>query len=184
MSKSEIFYRKGLKHTEQLPDLEETISGPSTKVAGIVVDMIDGIVHGAKLGKRGIAGQIGEWCDTGFVEKLIRLFAKYGYRVYVASDHGNVDAVGIGLLRQGVLADMKGERVRAYRSEALAASSQQELEAFPFHCSGLPPDLLPVFANDRGAFIARGERIVAHGGISVEELIVPFARIDIEERNS
>lgn len=185
LRKSEIFFRKGLRRTEQLSGLEESISGPWTKVVGIVVDMIDGIVHGAKLGKRGIAGQIVEWCDTGFVEKQFRLFAKHGYRVYVTSDHGNVDAEGIGQLRQGVLADMKGDRVRAYRSEALVASSLQELEAaFHFVCPGLPSDLLPVFANGRGAFVAVGERIVAHGGISVEELIVPFARIDNEGKNS
>ncbi len=46
---------------------------------------------------------------------------------------------------------------------------------------GLPEDYLPLLAPRRSAFIPSGKRIVAHGGISLEELVVPF--IQIEERN-
>ena len=81
LRKSEIIYHKGLKRSEQLADVHEAISRPTTKVAGIVVDMIDEIVHGAMLGKRGIAGQINAWCETGFVEKLFLLLAEQGYQI-------------------------------------------------------------------------------------------------------
>lgn len=43
---------------------------------------------------------------------------------------------------------------------------------------GLPEDYLPLIAPDRAAFIREGERIVAHGGISIEEVIVPLIRIE------
>lgn len=66
-------YRKGLKRTDQLKDLDTALSGPSIKVAGIVVDTIDEIVHGAVLGKRGIATQIDGWCESGFVDQLFAL---------------------------------------------------------------------------------------------------------------
>lgn len=42
----------------------------AVRVAGIVVDTIDEIVHGAVLGKRGIAAQIESWCESGFVDQL------------------------------------------------------------------------------------------------------------------
>lgn len=180
LRKSEVIYQKGLKRTEQLAELENAISKPSTKVAGIVVDMIDELVHGAMLGKRGIAGQINSWCETGFVEKLFLLLAKHGYQIYLTADHGNVDADGIGRLSQGVLSELKGERVRTYRSETLAASVPPEIDAFRFDNPGLPTDFLPLYARTRGAFIPKGDQIVAHGGISVEELIVPFIKIKIE----
>lgn len=179
LRKSEIVYRKGLKRSDQLADLQEAISRPTTKVAGIVVDMIDEIVHGAMLGKRGIAGQISAWCDTGFVEKLLLLLAKHGYQIYLTADHGNVDAEGIGRLNQGVMSELRGERVRTYRSEALAASVPPEINAFRFDIPGLPADFLPLFASNRGAFVPKGDHVVAHGGISVEELIVPFVKIGI-----
>ena len=179
LRKSEIIYQKSLKRTEQLAELEEAIARPTTKVAGIVVDMIDEIVHGAMLGKRGIAGQIHAWCETGFVEKLFLLLAEHGYQIYLTADHGNVDAEGIGRLSQGVVSELRGERVRTYRSETLASSVPPEIEAFRFDSPGLPPDFLPLYAGTRGAFVPKGDQIVAHGGISVEELIVPFIKINI-----
>jgi len=179
LRKSEIIYQKSLKRTEQLAALEEAIARPTTKVAGIVVDMIDEIVHGAMLGKRGIAGQIHAWCETGFVEKLFLLLAGHGYQIYLTADHGNVDAEGIGRLSQGVVSELRGERVRTYRSETLASSVPAEIDAFRFDSPGLPPDFLPLYAGTRGAFVPKGDQIVAHGGISVEELIVPFIKINV-----
>ncbi len=143
--------------------------------------MIDEIVHGAMLGKRGIAGQIDAWCDTGFVEKLFLLFVEQGYQTYLTADHGNVDAEGIGRLSQGVVSELRGERVRTYRSGTLAASVPPEFDAFRFDSPGLPPDFLPLYAGSRGAFVPIGEQIVAHGGPSVEELIIPFVKINIRE---
>jgi len=180
LRKQEIVYQKGLKRTEQLAELKDAVSRPATKVAGIVVDMIDEIVHGAMLGKRGIAGQIDAWCETGFVEKLFLLLAEQGYQIYLTADHGNVDAEGIGRLNQGVVSELRGERVRTYRSEPLAASVPPEIDAFRFNSSGLPPDFLPIYAGTRGAFVPKGDQIVAHGGISVEELIVPFIKINVK----
>lgn len=177
----EIVYRKGLKRTEQLAELKEAISNPAAKVAGIVVDMIDEIVHGAMLGKRGVAGQISTWCQTGFIEQLFLLLAEQGYQIYLTADHGNVEAGGIGRLSQGVVSELSGERVRTYRSEALAASVPLGIDAFRFDSPGLPSDFLPLYAAKRGAFVPKGEQIVAHGGISVEELIVPFVKIELSK---
>ena len=180
LRKPEIFYRKSLKRTGQLDELEDALSQPAIKVAGIVVDMIDEIVHGATLGKRGITGQIAEWCDTGFVERLFFLLAGHGYRIYLTADHGNVEAEGIGRLSQGVVSDLRGERVRTYRSDALAASVPEDIDAFRLDLAGLPPDFLPLYAGTRGAFVPKGDQIVVHGGISVEELIVPFVKVSVE----
>lgn len=177
----EVCYAKGLKRTEQLANLAAEISMPGMKVAGIVVDMVDELVHGAMLGKRGLTGQIAAWCDTGFVEGLVRLLAGHGYHVYLTADHGNVDAEGIGRLSQGVVSEVKGERVRTYRSDALAASVPSELDTFRLGVPGLPAEVLPVYAGTRKAFVPQGEQIVAHGGPSVEELIVPFARVHVAD---
>lgn len=177
LRKNEIAYQKGIKHRDQLPVIEKVVADPAIKVAGIVVDMVDEIVHGATLGKRGIASQIENWCDTGFVEQLIELLINQGFEIHLTSDHGNVDAVGIGRLNQGVLSELRGERVRIYRSDDLAASVPDDLDTIRFDLPGLPTDFLPVYPKGRGAFTGVGDQIVAHGGMSVEELIVPFVRI-------
>ena len=180
----EVYYRKALKRTEQLPDLDAAVSNPSIKVAGIVVDMIDELVHGAMLGKRGLAGQIQEWCETGFVAKLLNLLISKGFDVYVTADHGNVDADGIGRLNQGVVSELNGERVRTYRNQTLAASVPANIDAFQFGGPWLPLDFLPLYASGRGAFVPAGHQVVAHGGMSVEELIVPFVKIGMKKEEN
>ncbi|MGF6227937.1 hypothetical protein QFZ27_001892 [Inquilinus ginsengisoli] len=174
---NEVLYRKGIKRTEQLTEIETAIADPRIKAAGIVVDTVDEIVHGAVLGKRGIASQIASWCESGFVERLLGMLLVQDFHIYLTADHGNVDAVGIGRLNQGVATEHRGERVRTYRNETLAASTPGDIAAFRLDIAGLPADFLPLFASGRGAFVQKGEPIVAHGGISVEELVVPFLKV-------
>jgi hypothetical protein len=174
---NEVIYRKGIKRTDQLADLAAAITDPAIKVAGIVVDTVDELVHRTMFGKRDIANQIASWCDSGFVERLFGLLLDEGFHVYLTADHGNVEAVGIGRLNQGVTSELRGERVRTYRSETLAASTSADLNAFRLDIAGLPADFLPLYAGTRAAFVRQGEQIVAHGGLSVEELIVPFVKV-------
>ncbi|MGZ9709414.1 BREX-3 system phosphatase PglZ [Glaciimonas sp. GNP009] len=175
---NEVMYRKGIKRVDQLVELETALSNPVIKVAGLVVDTVDEIVHGAILGKRGIANQIDSWCESGFVDRLFAQLLDMGYHVYLTADHGNVEAVGVGRPNQGVIAETRGERVRAYRSEALLSESAVACPgAIKLDIAGLPANFMPLFAGARTAFVTQGEQLVVHGGISVEELIVPFVKV-------
>jgi hypothetical protein len=180
---SEILYRKGIRRVDQLDELAEALSNPSLKVAGLVVDTIDEIVHGAVLGKRGIASQIDSWCTSGFVEQLFALLLDQGFHVYLTADHGNVEAIGAGRPNQGVIAESRGERVRIYPTELLRKQSAEQIPGtIELPSPALPPEFLPLFAGGRTAFVNKGEPLVAHGGISVEELIVPFVSVGARSR--
>jgi hypothetical protein len=174
----EVVYRKGLRRNEQLQELHEALSLPAVKVAGLVVDTVDEIIHGAVLGKRGVAGQIAEWCASGFVQQLFEQLLEMGFRVYLTADHGNVDAIGAGRPAQGVAAEMRGERVRTYRSETMRSETAK---AWPgttvLDVPGLPHGFLPLYAGPGAAFVTPNDPVVVHGGPSVEELVVPFVRV-------
>ncbi|CAJ5232028.1 PglZ domain [Burkholderia pseudomallei] len=175
---NEVLYRKAIKRTDDLPALEAALANPSVKIAGLVVDTVDEIIHGAVLGKRGIASQIASWCESGFVDRLFSLLLDNGFHVYLTADHGNVEAVGIGRPNQGVASELRGERVRTYRNEALIAETEAgNQETFRVDVAGLPANFLPLFAGGRGAFVPKDDQVVVHGGISVEELIVPFVKV-------
>ncbi len=120
---SEIYYRRRLQRIDQLSELAEELASPALKVVGLVIDTVDEMVHGAVLGKRGIAAQVDGWIDSGFVDQLFLDLLKNGFHVYLTADHGNVDAVGRGRPQEGASAEICGERVRTYRSEALVAKS-------------------------------------------------------------
>jgi hypothetical protein len=175
---NEVLYRKSIKRTDDLSALEAALSNPAVKVAGLVVDTVDEIIHGAVLGKRGIAAQIANWCESGFVDRLFSMLLDNGFHVYLTADHGNVEAVGIGRPNQGVASELRGERVRTYRSEAvIAETAAANPETFRLDVAGLPANFMPLFAGGRGAFVPKESQVVVHGGISVEELIVPFVKV-------
>jgi hypothetical protein len=66
-----------------------------------------------------------------------------------------------------------------YDDERLREAGQTQFpDAFPWPSFGLPGGYLPLLAPGRTAFVAPGERVVAHGGVSLEELIVPWVEVD------
>lgn len=175
---NEILYRKAIKRTDELPELQELLSNPALKVAGLVVDTVDEIIHGAVLGKRGVAAQINSWCESRFVDRLFAMLLDQGFHIYLTADHGNAEAVGIGRPNQGVASELRGERVRTYRSETIIAETATAIpDSFRLDIAGLPANFMPLFAGARGAFVPRGDQVVVHGGMSLEELIVPFVKV-------
>jgi len=80
------------------------------------------------------------------------------------------------------VADLRGERVRVFPDEQLRSRVKASFpDAIEWPPLGLPEDFQPLLAPSRFAFIRDGERIVGHGGISIEELVVPLVHI---ERNA
>jgi hypothetical protein len=174
---SEILYRKGLSHVEHLDSVENTLSDTGLKIVGLVIDEVDERLHKERT-KKDVGFWIGNWMKTGFVDRLFSIFLDRGYQIYLTADHGNVEAVGLGKPSQGLIAETRGERVRVYRSEGLLADSCNAYpETLRLDIPGLPAQFLPLFAGGRGAFISKGEKAVVHGGVSIEELIVPFVNV-------
>src|SRR5690554_3731993 len=162
----------------RLDRLVDEIAALHSKIAGLVVDTVDEIIHGAVLGKRGVAAQIKSWCESGFVDRLFAMLLDQGFHIYLTADHGNAEAVGIGRPNQGVASELRGERVRTYRSETMIAETETAIpDSFRLDIAGLPANFMPLFAGERGAFVPKGDQVVVHGGMSLEELIVPFVKV-------
>lgn len=173
----EILYLKGLG--DGSPDeVREKVALP-VRVAGLVVDKIDRIMHGMELGTAGMHNQVRQWGEHGWLAAVLDYLLDGGFRIFLTSDHGNVEAEGMGRPSEGNLADLRGERVRIYPNETLRERMLQKLPAaIPWPRIGLPDHFFPLLAPARCAFVKEGVPIVAHGGISVEELIVPLIQIE------
>ena len=77
------------------------------------------------------------------------------------------------------MADLRGERVRIYSDPVLRGKVKESFpSAVEWPPVGIPDDYLPLLAPSRQAFVDEHQRIVSHGGIAVEELIVPLVQID------
>ncbi|MHB1162543.1 MAG: BREX-3 system phosphatase PglZ, partial [Chloroflexota bacterium] len=97
--------------------------------------------------------------------------------------HGNVEALGWGTVSEGAIADQRGERARVYPTDLLRKQVKDKFsEAIEWPATGLPGDYLSLLAPDRVAFVKKDEKVVSHGGISLEEVIVPFVRVERDTR--
>lgn len=175
---AEVVYAKGLGDGGVEP-VSEIVSHPKARVAGLVVDKVDRIMHGMELGTAGMHNQVRQWARQPYLDLLFNLLLDRGYRVYLTSDHGNVEAKGWGRPSEGAVAELRGERARVYSDEALRRRVKSHFpDAIEWAPVGLPDDYLPLLASGRFAFVRETESIVGHGGISLEELVVPFVQIE------
>jgi len=177
LTQKEVVYIKGLGEGN-LDRLKEMISRPRTRIAGLVIDKVDKIMHGMELGIAGMHNQVRQWAREAYLSNLMDLLLDNGFIVFLTSDHGNIEAIGCGRPAEGSVADMRGERVRIYSDSILRGQVKKRFpEALEWAPVGLPDDYLPLIAPDRLAFVREGKRLVGHGGISLEELVVPFVKI-------
>ncbi len=183
LSRLDVAYQRGLGDGDAVGVLDSAIHPGKTKVVGLVVDKVDKIMHGMQLGSAGMHNQIKQWCQSGFLATLVGQLLDYGYEVWLTADHGNIQCDGKGRPSEGVIAETRGERVRVYPTPELRA---QVAGAFPFAHEwqpvGLPADYFPLVAGGRDAFVNPGDAIVGHGGVAIEEVIVPLVKFERRTR--
>lgn len=175
---NEVVYLKGLGDGG-LETVSEALSHPKARVAGLVVDKVDKIMHGMEMGTAGMHNQVCQWAKQPYLNTLLDLLLDRGFRVYLTSDHGNLEAEGCGRPSEGAVADLRGERVRIYPDAVLRGKVKERFPAaLEWGTVGLPEDYLALLAPARQAFVQEKQRTVSHGGVSVEELIVPLIQIE------
>ena len=174
----EAGYARGLG--DGSPDgIRELLSRPKIRALGLVVDKVDKIMHGMTLGTAGMHNQVRQWAEEGFMAGLLDALLDDRFAVFLTSDHGNVEAEGCGRPAEGAIADVRGERARIYPDAALRSRVKERFpDAVEWPGPGLPEDCLALLAPGRTAFVREGERIVGHGGVSLEEVVVPMVEIE------
>ena len=174
----QVGYAKGLGDG-CLDDVREFVSRPDIQALGLVVDKVDKIMHGMELGAAGMLNQVRQWTGEGFVAALMDMLLDGDFAVFLTADHGNIDAEGHGRPSEGAIADLRGERVRVYSDSILRSRVKDRFpETIAWPALGLPEDYLALLAPGRTAFVRKGKRIVGHGGISLEEVVVPMIQIE------
>lgn len=167
-----------LKSLTNLSAVEDLFANSKLKVLGLIINQVDDIMHGMTLGTEGMHNQVQQWAQNGFLTDLCKLLLGKGFRVVITADHGNIEAIGIGNLKEGVVADKRGERVRVYRSTQLREQAHAQYPGtIEWPSIGLPNDYHALFPAPRQAFVTAESASVCHGGISIEEVIVPYIQL-------
>ncbi|MBK8211730.1 MAG: BREX-3 system phosphatase PglZ [Rhodospirillales bacterium] len=181
LRRSEVAYvcRKSQEHDDFLARVRAGVAHGKCRVAGIDVGTVDQMLHGTVTGTDGLHASVRHWAQRGSLWSLVDMLVDAGFEVYLTADHGNIEEKGSASPTSECALTRRGERAHVFRDDATRtdiASPLSGLYSLGFDrvagrlsCLDSPPQ--------RRAFIAEGKRTVAHGGISLEEVVVPFVRI-------
>jgi hypothetical protein len=179
LSSAEVGYEKNVRDKPDLARVGELVSQPKLRAVGLVVDKIDKIMHGMTLGSPGMHNLVRQWASQGVLAALLDMLIDHGYAVFLTADHGNIEAKGCGQPKEGSVAELRSERARVYPDQSLRARVKERFpNAIEWPPIGLPDDYLALIASDRSAFIRETDTRVAHGGVTLEEVVVPLVEIE------
>ena len=174
-----VRFEKKLRDDGDLERVADAVSGSGVRAVALVVDVVDHIMHGMVLGSGGMRNQVEYWARGGTLARLLDILLASRFSVFLTSDHGNIETRGCGRPAEGVLVDTHGKRVRVYADPVLRDRVREEFpNAIPWPQVGLPDHYYPLIAPGRFSFVREGEKPVAHGGASLEEVIVPLVEIE------
>lgn len=145
---------------------------------GMVIQATDKMLHSANvLGDSQLMASLRTWLGYGYLRGLVEDANRLGYEVWLTSDHGNLETEPLGQVQEGLAVEGAGLRVRMYGNPSLRDHSKVREGSIVWdHVPGLPDRVSPLFAPGRGAYFS-GDVRVTHGGLSMDEVIVPFVRV-------
>lgn len=156
----------------------DSISDDITKLA-LVYNDLDDIMHGSILGNIQLKNSTEQWIVESKIVQVISQLRAKGFQVYITSDHGNVEAIGLKnlSLKEKVGALSRGKRHLHFTNESLLESFLDQNKSLTLGKKGLS-----VYLKNQEAFTTENIRVITHGGSHFWEVIVPFIYIQGNER--
>jgi len=154
----------------------EPVVSQFAKFITVVINEVDDIVHGQRQGRIGMYNDMHTLGKSGKLQKLIKELAKSGFDVYITSDHGNTPCVGVGGFRSGVEMQSKSMRMAVLKD---FAEKHKLLDKYTTEYSGhyLDKSFKYLVCLPGVSFDNKGESVMTHGGMTLDEVIVPFVKI-------
>ena len=151
---------------------------PSIRCAAIIINEIDDMVHGEKQGRSGMLDSISLMKKQGKLGEMIRRYIKAGFDVYISADHGNTPRKGMGkLLGTGLWTETKSHCMLVLKDFADKEGLKQKYQLIDFPKTYLPAEYDYLICDVGDSFDVKDEVVMTHGGISIDEGIVPFIQI-------
>jgi hypothetical protein len=161
------------------------ITNPRLQALCLIERKLDEIMHGSMLGDAGHQNSIELWLSgnqsrsSAKLEIVIQTLLDQNFTVFITSDHGHCEAVGMGAPAEGLMAQSRGRRARLYTDRRAAEQIRSTYdETILWERDGLlPQNLITLMPTNRQVFTEYGEIVVTHGGITIDEIVVPLIEI-------
>jgi hypothetical protein len=166
---------------EGLAELQALTEDKNSRLA-VLVNLFDDVMHSVKdmpaeADKRVYYDTLRSHLENGRLAELFNILLKHNYRLFVTSDHGNIAGIGSGLKPPKALIESYARRVALFDKESLAKEYAQTHKLRQLPLKTLPPTVHPVYLPGNQLFDVEGVTKISHGGLSLEELVVPFVEV-------
>ena len=173
-SRADIF-----RHNDNVSPSADLVAAMCRGVARLAAIDVgwDEAIHHLAVDDQPVAVAASNWARLrapGWRATLAEAFGN-GYRVVVTADHGHVTATGVGQPAGRELAESWSRRALLLETTGLRAALANKGESFDPVTA--PTAVLPLFARPGEAFAHKGTRVVCHGGMSMQEVLVPVAEL-------
>lgn len=149
---------------------------PFTKLLAVIINDVDDIIHGQQQGRPGMYNDITLLAKTGKLQALIHSLHNSGFSVYLTADHGNTPCRGIGTMRTGVEVETKAKRMLILKDFAdITREVFENTVEYPGYY--LDKNYKYLICKTGVSFDSKNSNVMTHGGITLDEVIVPFIKI-------
>ena len=162
-----------LKFSHNKPLDAEAIPA-NVDILGIVCNDLDDIMHGAVLGNEQLMTATLQWVQASKLVEYINGLHLKGFKVFVTTDHGNVESSGIRnlKLKEKVGALSRGCRYIHFSNATMLNNFKEQN---PELSIGTRDN--SVYLKQDDAFTDQDVKIVTHGGSHLWEVLIPFGEI-------
>ncbi len=180
--KQRIAYLPVKAGDSSMSSVVETIDSKNKRL-GILVNLFDDALHAIKgmpleADKRVLYSTLNGHLSNSYIGDLLRRLLEGGYRVFLSSDHGNTCGKGTGVLPPKAFIETYARRVAIFDQVSLAQEFAQKNQGIYFRTKSLPTAVHPVYTAGIELFASKDAIEISHGGLSIEELVVPFIEVN------
>ncbi len=148
---------------------------------GIVFGLVDDLLHRTRSigqGKVLLQHNLELLLRQTELNKIVEGFLARGFKVIITADHGSVYSRGMGVKQEKYLLSKRARRACLFPNKHLAMEFSGKDERLIFYENKeLLGESCAVFAPWRGMFGSLKESGISHGGLHLEEVIVPFVEV-------
>lgn len=156
----------------------------AVRCGAVIINDVDEMVHAQQQGRLGMYNDISVLSDEGKLRRLTDRLRLKGFDVYITADHGNTLCTGIGkFVGSGVDIETKSHRMVVLKDFADKKKIADKFGLIEYPKYYLPKEYDYLICDTGVSLDNPGEQVMTHGGMTIDEVVVPFIKIKAVQNN-
>lgn len=158
--------------------------GSFVRCGAVIILDVDEMVHAQTQGRVGMYHDIKLLAGQNKLGNMVKRFLADGFDVYISADHGNTACFGLGrIMGSGVEVETKSHKMLVLKDFADKEFLIQKYGLVEYPKYYLPKEYDYLICNVGESLDIKGEAVMTHGGMSLDEVVVPFIKIKAVQNN-